>query len=117
MDRRVVRNVPNMRMLRKLSAKQRKEYINHCPSDFINCLCECSKNLIKGNVPLSTSQLKSLRRHKKVLRKLSTKNASDKTRRKLLQTGGFLPLLVAPLLGLASSLIGGAINRAADRKK
>jgi hypothetical protein len=117
MSERLKRHASTMRGLRKASAKRRRQFIETCCPDFVDCMSECSRNLLKGNVPVSASQLKKLRRYKKLLRTLAAKRASLRTRRKLLQKGGFLPLLLGPVLGLVSSLVGGAINRSLDRKK
>jgi len=116
MNKRITRNLPTIRKLRRMPEKSRKSFVKNCSPDFINCICECSKNLLKGNVPVTPVQLKKLRRHKKALHTLSTKKASLKTRRQLLQRGGFLPLIIAPILGLVSSLVAGAINRKLDRQ-
>jgi len=116
MSERVRRNLPTLRSVHRMNEPARKQFIKTCHPDFLECLCECSKNLLKGNIPLNSSQFNKLRRYKKVLRTLATKKASNKTRRKLLQKGGFLPLLIGPALGLVSSLIGGAINRALQPK-
>ena len=113
MSDRVRRNHTDIKRLQRMNTKARKSFLKHCNPDFIDCICECTKNLLRGNVPVTSSQFKKLKPHKKVLRKLSNKKLSNKQRRKLLikQKGGFLPALIGPLVTLASSLIGGLINR------
>jgi hypothetical protein len=117
MSERLKRHASTMRSLRKASAKRRRQFIESCHPDFVDCMSECSRNLLKENVPVSAGQLKKLRRYKKLLRTIAAKRASVKTRHKLLQKGGFLPLILSPVLGLLSSLVSGAINRRLDRKK
>jgi hypothetical protein len=79
-------------------------------------MSECCKNLLKGAVPVTANQLSKLRRYKKTLHQLSTKKLSNKSRRKILQQkGGFLPLLIGPVLGLVSSLIWGAVKSIAGQ--
>ena len=107
MSERLRRNQPNLNSLRRMNREARKSYLKRCNQEFIDCLCECSKNLLKGNVPVSTAQFKKLKPYKKVLRKLSNNKVSCEHRRKLLvrQTGsGFLPALIGPLIALAASL-------------
>ena len=99
-----------------MNTSERRTFIHRCEPDFIDCLSECCKNVIKGNVSLNPNQVKRLRRYRQSLRQVSKKKTSRKIRRKLLQSGGFLPLLLGPLLGLASSLVAGAINRKLDNK-
>jgi len=55
--------------------------------------------------------LKSLRRHRNKLSDLARLKTPIAKKRKILQTGGFLPLLLAPLLGIASSIIGGVATK------
>jgi len=54
---------------------------------------------------MKQAHLKKLARHKKTFRKLILKKTSLKAKRKILQSGGFLGLLIPPVLGLLSSLI------------
>ena len=72
----------------------------------LTCLCECSKNILKGNVPLSPGQKKNLRRHKRLLRKLTLKRTSKKIKNKILQKGGFLGALITPILSLLGGMLG-----------
>jgi hypothetical protein len=50
--------------LSRMKEKDRKKFIATCGKDVIHCICECSKNLLKGNLPMKQRQLKSLSRHK-----------------------------------------------------
>ncbi len=93
-----------------MNAGARKKYLATCSQDFVDALCECCKNLLKGNIPVRPAQLKKLKRHKLVLRKLANKKTSVAQRRKILQQkGGFLGLLIKPLITLAGSLLGGGL--------
>lgn len=67
--------------------------------ELMTCLCECAKNILKGNVPLNVQQLSKLKRHREVVRKLASRNISSKDKKKIvLQKGsGFLSALIAPL--------------------
>jgi len=66
---------------------------------------ECAKNVIKGNVPLGSRQMTNLRRRRHDLRALSKTNTSLKTKRKILQKGGFLSALLPPVLSLLGGLL------------
>ena len=116
MSERLRKHVSLIKRLRRMNTSERREFIGRCEPGFIDCLSECCKNVIKGNVSLKPNQLKRLCRYKKSLRLVSKKKTSRKARRKLLQSGGFLPLLIGPLLGLASSLVAGAININLDNR-
>lgn len=111
MSERVRQSIPELKRLRR--TKDKKTFLKTCSQELIDCICECSKNVLKGNVPLSLAAFKKLRRYKHTLRKLSNRKVSGKNRRKLLQqqSGGFLGALIGPLIGLASSMFGGLLNR------
>ena len=75
--------------------------------EVIRTLCECALNVLKGNVPLTAHQKTKLRKHKKRLRTLVNKKVSLKKKRSVLQTGGFLGVLLKPVLSVLGGLLGG----------
>jgi len=74
-------------------------------TEFVDCVSECAKNVIKGNVPLTNRQMTNLRRKKHDLRSLSKKKTSLRKKRKILQKGGFLSALLPPVLTVLSGLL------------
>lgn len=102
--------LPVLRRIHRLGEKTRREYVRKCDKEFLDCLCECAKNVIKGNVPLNDRQLKTLRREKNNLRKLSIKKTSLKKKRQILQKGGFLGALIPPILSVLGGLFAGNAN-------
>ena len=113
MSQLVVRDLmPTLKRLRRMSERDRKQFIRRSDSRLIKCICECTKNVLKGRVPLSRRQLKKLSSWKRCMRILSTRKPSLKTKKAvLLQKGGFLGALLAPVLsflgGIVSSKIAG----------
>ena len=96
--------------LSETQPKIKKSVIDAADKEVIQCLCKCVHNILKGNVPLSKAQKVRLHRHKKGLRLLQQKRTPIKKKKAILQTGGFLPVLLAPLMGsviapLASSIL------------
>ena len=79
---------------------------NNGEIDFMNCLCECAKNIIKGRVPLSVVQKRTLAKRKQSLRKLALKKTSLKTKRKIVMKGGFLGALLGPIVTALGSIFG-----------
>ena len=109
---RLRRNIPHLKKLKKVPTKQRKEIISQASADLINCICDCCLNVVKGNLQINQTQKKKLGRHAVSIRALSKKGQSLKKRKQILiQKGGFLPALIAPVLSLAASVIGGLINQ------
>jgi len=104
MSDRVKRYLPVLKRIRKLGNKARREFIRKCDKDFIDCVSECARNLLKGNVPLTKRQMTNLRRKRQDLRALSKKKTSMRAKRKIVQKGGFLSALLPPVLSVLTSL-------------
>jgi hypothetical protein len=110
MSARVQKMLPELKRISRMKEKDRKKFIATCGKDVIHCICECSKNLLKGNLPLKQRQLKSLSRHKHWLRKLALKKTTLSKRKNILQKGGFLHLLIPTLVSSLSGLVGNLVS-------
>ena len=81
--------------LGQVPAKYRSMLIKHAPNSVIQCIAECCHNVLKGNVPLSESQKRSLHSKREHLRQVASKSVPIPEKRKILnQKGGFLPALI-----------------------
>ena len=106
MTRRLMDNVHTLHVLNKCSTKKRKAIFKNSGKELVTCLCECALNIIKGKVPLTPGQKKKLAKHKIHLRTLADKKVPHfKRKRLLIQKGGFVGSLLAPIL----STIGGLL--------
>ena len=103
---RVRKQAPVLKYLCKANPRQARAIINTADNELLNTLCECSLNVLKGGIPVSTHQKKKLRRFKKQLRTLSSKRIPLTRKKKLLQKGGFLSALLAPIAGVLTNLLG-----------
>ena len=74
-----------------------KAIIEAADRELITCLCECAQNILNRNVPLSKAHLKRLQRYRSDMRKLARKQTAKHTKKKILQKGGFLSALLAPI--------------------
>ena len=97
MATRLKKQAPALCMLCYAKPKMRKAVIESADKDLIHCLCECALNILKGNVTLTKDQLKQLSRYKQHLRQLTEKKLALKKKKEIIQKGGFLPALLAPL--------------------
>ena len=85
--------------------RAKQEYVRKCDKQFLDCMSECAKNVIKGNV-LTSRQMTNLRRKKNDLRALSKRKTSLQAKiRKILQKGGFLSAILPPILSVLASLL------------
>jgi len=105
MSRRVRKYMPVLKRITKLGEKAKRDYVRKCDKEFLDCISECAKNVIKGNVPLTDRQKTKLRRSRNDLRALSVKKTSSRKKRRILQKGGFLGALLPPVLAVLSSLL------------
>ena len=88
-------------MLAKAKPKLAKQLIAGAKPSLVKTLSQCSKNVLRGNLPLNTTQKRKLSRYANSLRTLSKKSGTVKKKKVLLMKGGFAGALagvVAPLL-------------------
>lgn len=111
MSKKVSKHFHKLRLLAEGNPRINKTLINEANSEFINCICECAKNVLNGNVPLTSKQAYKLEKHKHNLRTLINKRLRKDRKKNILQRGGFLPALLAPIAAsLAGPLIKGLIS-------
>lgn len=104
---RLRRNLEHLRHLKNAKKQKRASLLKSAQKDLILCICDCANNILRGNVQLRSKDKKALKRHKRALRALAERRKGIETKRKLLvQKGGFLPFLLAPILSAAGGLIG-----------
>ncbi len=112
MATRLKKHLDELKVLKKAKPAFRKSVLKAADKDLIYCLCECSHNILNGNIKLSPRERKSLQNHRKPLRDLATRRVSLKKKRDILvQKGGFLPALLGPILAIAASVIPALINK------
>ena len=88
-----------LKLLYQAKPKVRAALIEDASPELLTCLAECSLNILKGNVPLDSSQKEKLRRQRHKLRLLASKKVSKTNKKKIIQKGGFLSALLAPIVG------------------
>lgn len=110
MPHRLKKHAACLQMLATAKPKMAKAIIENADKALVHCLCECAFNVLKGNVPLTKAQKGKLQRYKQQLRDLVYKKRANK--KKILQRGGFLPALLAPI---AASVIGPVLGSLLSR--
>lgn len=97
-----------LRALYHLNDEQRKALLRKADPKLVRRICECALNVLVGNVPLNKNHKSRLRKHAPTLRVLAKRNVTLARKKSLIvQRGGFLPALLAPIIGtvLASLII------------
>ena len=111
MSARVKRQARMLKVLAKNDPHVCKAILKGADKDLVKCLSECAYNILRGNVKLTATQKTRLTKYKQKLRKVGNKKTSLKQKQKLVQTGGFLPALLAPLLtSVIAPLAGEAVK-------
>jgi len=107
MTSRLDRRASTLKRLSRANQKMAQNILKSAGDDLIKCICDCTLNVLKGNVRVSPKQKSKLKRHKKALRDLAKKKVSLKRKRQIIQNGSFLaPLLSAVIPAIASLLTG-----------
>ncbi len=70
----------------------------------ILAICESIYNILEGKVPLNLIQKQELKKYKAILRKLVQKNKIKYKKKLLVQSGGFLPVILPAIFSLISNL-------------
>lgn len=92
------------------TANQRIAILKSSDHDIIRCICECTLNILKGNIPLENNQFKKLKKYKNIIRNLVGEKKKkkinwDKKKKTIIQQGNgtFLPLILTPLVEILLS--------------
>jgi hypothetical protein len=106
MSKRLNANYHALNVLRSATPKLRKAILSACNNDFINSISKCYLSVLEGNVTLTPSLKRKLKKHKLALRQLADKHVKQANKKRLIvQKGGFLlPLLTAVLPTIATLL-------------
>ena len=111
MSQRLKKFAPFLRQLNRANQRKRSLWLKtNCSKDFIHCICECAKNILKGKVPLTQTQKKQLAKRKAALRKLTSKKLSLKKKHRIIQKGGFLGAILGPIVSVLGGLLGSKLG-------
>ena len=105
------KNLPLLQYLASGKPRIVRAIIKEADPEVIKAICECAHNVLKGNVPLNKSQFTKLKRHRTHLHLLANKKVSQKRKKKVLQSGGFLGALLGAAIPALASVIGGLIRK------
>ena len=97
-------STPRVLSRAKPKVKIKRTVIGKADKQFMKCRCECGKNVLKRNVPLTPRQLRALCPYKNHIRDLVRKKVSLKKKKIILQKGGFVRALLRPQTKLLQSL-------------
>jgi hypothetical protein len=100
-------NTTALRALASASAATQRLMIADATKDLIFTLVRLARDIIKGRLSVTPTQLKRIRPYERTLKDFIGAKTLSK-RKRALQTGGFLGALLKPILGLlGNALLGG----------
>ncbi len=100
-----------LKLLHDSKPAYRKVLLEKASKDVIKLLSNCALNMIKGEMLLTEKEKEALRPHKKKVERLASKRVSIKKKKQILQSGGFLPPFLFPILAAIGGNIAGAVMR------
>jgi len=98
--------LPQLKAIKSARASKRRKLIQDADSGLIQAIGESARNCLKGNVPLNRGQFRCLKKHKHSLRRLANKRTPLKTRKRIIQKGGFLGSFLGPIIKAIGSIFG-----------
>lgn len=108
MTKRVLKNLDYLKALHCSSKREKGNLLKSAKSEIINAICDCIKNILLGNIEVTSKEKRKLQPKKNILRKLADRKTKTLERKKILvqQGTGILTAILAPALGaLASGLL------------
>ena len=100
MSKLITKNKKALMLLSKANPKTVKKIILSANKSLISALSEICFNFLRGNIPLSPTHRRKIKKYRKNIKTLAGRGAL-KSKRQVLQRGGFL----TTLLGIAAPLL------------
>ena len=92
--------------LTRLSKQARNRPLGQIDKECINCLRDCCRNILTGEIRLSPFDKSRLSQYKSKIREIAQRKTGTGKVRKHLQFGGFFQALIPILTGLIGTIFG-----------
>ena len=90
-----------LKLIAEINPKYRKAVLLHADKKLIDAVSEAAENVLKARVPLDPKSKRRLSFHKRALRALAKRGSLKSKRKLLVQKGGALFSILAPLVASA----------------
>lgn len=102
------KQAPYLRIIGTAKKDMRNAIISAADKRLIDAICECCKNSLHGNINHSEKDKRRLRQYKRWIKTVMNKKVGIRAKKKILrQKGGFLPMILGPLINGIGSVLGG----------
>ena len=105
------KNANILKYLHKAGPFIREYIIEHSHKELISCFQKIALNILHKKLKLSKSKLRNILKYRENLFTLANARKSLTLKRKSLQTGGFLSVLLSAVIPLLTSLISTAVKK------
>ena len=108
------KSLPLLRVVTRLPPNSRKRILKELSNEKIvyKALNELAQNTLSGKIPLSNGQRRRLKSHKKTLENFCNAKKCNKKRKQLIiQSGGFLPIVLQALIPILDSLVASKLSQ------
>ena len=111
----VYRHIPIIQLLGKLNrlgdpaSRRMQDKVLQLSPDTVRAMGNITLNALNDRIPMTSKQKSEFQRHQVAAKTLARPNGSIHAKKKVIQEGGFLPILAA-LAPAAASIIGAIIN-------
>ena len=113
-NRRFQEHLPYLEALKRpRQAKKKRELLLEAGgTPLVKCLGECCHNVLYGAVEVDEPTRLYLKRHAAHIREVADPRVGVQRKKQVLvQHGGWLPALLAPIISAVTGLVGGLLNK------
>lgn len=104
---RLKRNINTLATLGSCKPEIRQAIMKNADKDLVFSLCEIIQNVLNGSINVNSTTLEKIKCHKKCFRQLAYSNDAVSRKKALLKQkgGGWMPLLIPPIIEAVKSIL------------
>ena len=108
----VAKCLPELKKLSKIKSEEKRIILIHkAKTCVIDAISEIALNCLRGRIPLKSCEFSALKKYQTILRTLSNISPVIKRKRLLIQSGGFLSVILPPAISFLSSILGSYLSK------
>ena len=97
--------------LKKCKPNIRNYIVKNADKELIDCLSKITSSILQNHIKLNSKQKTQIKKYRPQVNQLLARGKNLKNKKKVLQSGGFLSAIIAPIAAILSSIIGGVIRK------
>ena len=105
MSANVKKHMTILKKLSKSSTRDQRKLLRSSPRELIDALSEITVNVLNGRIRLTPEEIHKLKRYNSRLLRISKKSTPIAEKRRIIQRGGFLSVLLPAAIAVITSLV------------